>query len=82
MFRQHHVGLSKAQVARDAVLAFLPKTAPRPSITAHHANVKQPEFGVAFFQKFDIVLNGLDNLEARRCDRPESADPRTPLIEP
>ncbi|XP_021853101.2 SUMO-activating enzyme subunit 2 isoform X2 [Spinacia oleracea] len=62
LFRQSHVGQSKAKVARDAVLKFRPHI----SITAHHANIKSSEFDVDFFQKFDVVLNGLDNLDARR----------------
>ena len=35
------------------------------SITAHHANVKESRFDVDFFAGFDLVLNGLDNLEVR-----------------
>ncbi|KAL9244990.1 hypothetical protein vseg_018701 [Gypsophila vaccaria] len=62
LFRKSHVGQSKAKVARDAVL----KVRPNINITAHHANVKIPEFNVDFFKQFNVVLNGLDNLDARR----------------
>ncbi|KAL6004213.1 SUMO-activating enzyme subunit 2 [Asimina triloba] len=61
-FRQAHVGQSKAKVARDAVLRFRPSI----SITPYHANVKDPKFNIDFFKQFNIVLNGLDNLDARR----------------
>lgn len=62
LFRKCHVGQSKASVAREAVLKFRPDM----KIAAHHANVKDPEFGVDFFKQFNVVLNGLDNLDARR----------------
>ncbi|KAL8108715.1 hypothetical protein AgCh_024980 [Apium graveolens] len=62
LFRQIHVGQSKAKVARDAVLRFRPQI----SITPYHANVKDPDFNVDFFKQFHVVLNGLDNLDARR----------------
>ena len=39
---------------------------PRARIVAHFDNVKSDGFGVDFFRRFDIVLNGLDNLDARR----------------
>ncbi|KAJ7525002.1 hypothetical protein O6H91_17G031800 [Diphasiastrum complanatum] len=62
LFRKHHVGQSKAKVAREAVLKFRPDV----NIVAYHANVKSTEFNVEFFQNFHVVLNGLDNLDARR----------------
>lgn len=62
LFRQSHVGQSKAKVARDAVLKFRPNI----SITPYHANVRDPDFNVDFFKQFSVVLNGLDNLDARR----------------
>ncbi|KAK6946292.1 Ubiquitin-activating enzyme, SCCH domain [Dillenia turbinata] len=62
LFRQFHVGQSKAKVARDAVLKFRPHI----KITPYHANVKDPDFNVDFFKQFNVVLNGLDNLDARR----------------
>lgn len=36
---------------------------PGASITPYHANVKEGRFDVDFFRRFDLVLNGLDNLE-------------------
>lgn len=62
LFRKWHVGQSKAKVARDAVLRFRPHI----NITAYHANVKDSKFNVDFFKQFNVVLNGLDNLDARR----------------
>lgn len=62
LFRKRHVGQSKAKVAREAVLKFKPDM----SIEAHHANVKSSEFDVEFFKQFNVVLNGLDNVDARR----------------
>lgn len=49
-------------MAREAVLRFRPDV----EIVAHHANVKSSQFNVEYFQQFSIVLNGLDNLDARR----------------
>ncbi|KAI3875292.1 hypothetical protein MKX03_036897 [Papaver bracteatum] len=62
LFRKSHVGQSKAKVARDAVLRFRPQI----NITPYHENVKDPDFNVDFFKQFNVVLNGLDNLDARR----------------
>ena len=36
------------------------------TIIAHFANIKDEKFDVQYFEKFDVVLNALDNLEARR----------------
>jgi ubiquitin-like 1-activating enzyme E1 B len=35
---------------------------PNVKLEARHANIKDPEFNVAFFKSFDIVFNALDNL--------------------
>ncbi|KAL9274726.1 SUMO-activating enzyme subunit 2-like protein [Drosera capensis] len=77
LFRKSHVGLSKAKVARDAVLEFRPHI----SITPYHANVKDPKFNVDFFKEFNVVLNGLDNLDARRHVNRLCLAADVPLIE-
>lgn len=39
---------------------------PDAEITTMQDNVKESKFDIAFMKTFDIVLNGLDNVEARR----------------
>lgn len=46
------------QVAAKTAAAFNPDV----HITPLHANIKEPQFDVAWFDSFDIVLNALDNL--------------------
>ncbi|KZV52624.1 SUMO-activating enzyme subunit 2 [Dorcoceras hygrometricum] len=77
LFRKSHVGQSKAKVARDAVLKFRPHI----NITPYHANIKDPEFNVDFFRQFNVVLNGLDNLDARRHVNRLCLAASVPLIE-
>mmetsp|Transcript_53382 Transcript_53382/g.155601 ORF Transcript_53382/g.155601 Transcript_53382/m.155601 type:complete len:607 (-) Transcript_53382:99-1919(-) len=62
LFRRKHVDRPKAEVAAEAVREFRPGV----KIIAHHGNVKEPQYGVEFISKFDVVVNALDNLDARR----------------
>eukprot|EP00929_Paragymnodinium_shiwhaense_P014149 TRINITY_DN122023_c0_g1_i1.p2 TRINITY_DN122023_c0_g1~~TRINITY_DN122023_c0_g1_i1.p2 ORF type:complete len:592 (-),score=216.95 TRINITY_DN122023_c0_g1_i1:141-1916(-) len=62
LFRRHHVDRPKAEVAAEAVKLFRPDA----KIVCHHGNVKDSKFGVDFIGQFDVVVNALDNLEARR----------------
>ena len=64
LFRAHHVQRSKALVAREAALEFPHDDGL--AIAAHHGNIKDEQFGFEFFKGFDIVLNALDNVDARR----------------
>jgi len=43
------------------VLRFNPKV----NIVAHHGNIKDEAFGHEYFEQFTLVMNALDNLEAR-----------------
>ncbi|VAH28612.1 unnamed protein product [Triticum turgidum subsp. durum] len=77
LFRKSHVGQSKAHVARDAILKFRPNI----NIESHHANVKDAQFNVDFFKQFNVVLNGLDNLDARRHVNRLCLAAEVPLVE-
>lgn len=65
------------QVAREALLQLRPDV----DIVSHHANVKSAQFDVDFFQQFSLVLNGLDNLEARRHVNRLCLAANVPLVE-
>ncbi|CAL8466635.1 g6171 [Coccomyxa elongata] len=77
LFRRRHVGESKAKVAAEAVRAFRPNA----KITAHQGNVKDSKFDKEFFKRFALVLNGLDNVEARRHVNRLCLSAGVPLIE-
>eukprot|EP01083_Nonionella_stella_P009083 26322_1 len=62
LFRKCHVGKSKAKTACDVVKQFDSSI----TIQGHLGNIKSSEFDSEYFDKFDIVLNALDNTEARR----------------
>jgi len=64
-------------VARESVLRFRPDA----KIVAHFDNVKSAPFDVSFFRTFDVVLNGLDNLDARRHVNRRCLAAEVPLVE-
>ena len=65
------------QVARDAILKFRPNI----NIQSYHANVKDSQFNVDFFKQFNVVMNGLDNLDARRHVNRLCLAAEVPLVE-
>ncbi|KAI9920749.1 hypothetical protein PsorP6_002214 [Peronosclerospora sorghi] len=77
LFRSHHVGKSKALVAKEIAMGFNPKA----KIIAHHSNIKSSQFGLTYFQQFSLVLNALDNVDARRHVNRLCLATNTPLIE-
>ena len=64
LFRAHHVGRSKADVAAESAREFPHDEALE--IVAVHGNVKESRFDLDYFASFAIVLNALDNVDARR----------------
>ncbi|KAK2810980.1 hypothetical protein FQN50_002573 [Emmonsiellopsis sp. PD_5] len=77
LFRHEHIKKSKALVAKDVASKFRGDA----SLHAYHANIKDAQFNVAFFETFDIVYNALDNLDARRHVNRMCLAANVPLIE-
>ncbi|KAL1712600.1 hypothetical protein EV715DRAFT_259401 [Schizophyllum commune] len=77
LFRKKDVKQSKALVAAAAAAPFNPRV----RITPIHGNIKDPEFDLEWFQGFDIVLNALDNLDARRHVNKMCMAANIPLVE-
>ncbi|KAH7323317.1 hypothetical protein B0J17DRAFT_682908 [Rhizoctonia solani] len=77
LFRKKDVKQSKALVAAATAHPF------NPSVKIHpiHGNIKEPQFDVGWFKQFDIVMNALDNLDARRHVNKMCIAAGTPLIE-
>lgn len=65
------------QVAKESASKFNPNV----KIEAHHANIKDPEFNVDWFQSFALVFNALDNIDARRHVNKMCIAADVPLIE-
>ena len=77
LFRSEHVGKPKSVVAAQAATAFNPDA----QIVAHHGNIKDNKYGTTYFGKFDIVLNALDNVDARKHVNRLCLAAKVPLID-
>lgn len=60
LFRTHDIGKSKAEVAAECVQRIVPDC----KVVAHHNKIE--DFDASFYNKFNIVICGLDSVEARR----------------
>src|SRR3989338_8203368 len=94
LFRPEDVGKSKSAMAAERILSWSKvvdesssssstSTHRRPplSIVSHHGNVKDPKFNKEFYQQFSVVINGLDNVSARKHVNRVCIDAGTPLVE-
>ncbi|KAG1767089.1 hypothetical protein EDD22DRAFT_978259 [Suillus occidentalis] len=77
LFKKKDIKHSKAMVAAQTAGAF------NPNINIHpiHANIKEAQFDIEWFSGFDIVLNALDNLDARRHVNKMCMAAGVPLVE-
>jgi ubiquitin-like 1-activating enzyme E1 B len=76
LFRPEHVGQSKAKIAAEAVTKYNGHL----NIKWHHGNIKDPQFGTSFISSFTIILNALDNVDARRHVNRLALASNVPLI--
>ncbi|GLB41204.1 putative ubiquitin-activating enzyme active site [Lyophyllum shimeji] len=77
LFRKKDVKQSKALIAAQTAAPFNPNV----KITPIHGNIKEPQYDIPWFQQFDIVLNALDNLDARRHVNKMCMAAQVPLVE-
>ena len=78
LFQLQDVGKSKALVAKESIS----KKYPHLDIEAHFGNIMDTKkFPCKFFASFDVIINGLDNLEARRYVNRMSVMFGVPMIE-
>jgi molybdopterin/thiamine biosynthesis adenylyltransferase len=77
---RNHIGVTDyhlLQVAKESAAKFNPHV----KLQAHHANIKDPQFNIEWFQQFNLVFNALDNLDARRHVNKMCLAADVPLIE-
>ncbi|PBK83910.1 hypothetical protein ARMGADRAFT_1018827 [Armillaria gallica] len=77
LFRKKDVKQSKALVAAQTAGSFNPNV----KITPIFANIKDTQYDIEWFQSFDLVLNALDNLDARRHVNKMCMAANVPLVE-
>ncbi|KAG0380486.1 E1 ubiquitin-activating protein uba2 [Mortierella sp. AD032] len=77
LFQKQHIKKSKAHIAKASALAFNPNV----NIVSRHQNIKEQEFSVDWFRSFDLVMNALDNLDARRHVNKMCLAANVPLVE-
>ncbi|KAF7377833.1 Uba2 [Mycena sanguinolenta] len=77
LFRKKDVKQSKALIAAQTAAPFNPNV----QITPIYGNIKEPQYDLEWFRQFDIVLNALDNLDARRHVNKMCLASQIPLVE-
>ncbi len=77
LFQKQHIKKPKAVIAKESVLQFNPDA----KIKAYHASIFEKQFDIEWFKSFDIVLNALDNLSARRYVNKMCLAANIPLVE-
>eukprot|EP01097_Dermamoeba_algensis_P010401 TRINITY_DN767_c0_g1_i1.p1 TRINITY_DN767_c0_g1~~TRINITY_DN767_c0_g1_i1.p1 ORF type:complete len:360 (+),score=89.61 TRINITY_DN767_c0_g1_i1:106-1185(+) len=77
LFRKHHIGKSKALVAKESALKFNPHA----NISSFQGNIKSSDYGPQYFSQFSLVMNALDNQSARKHVNRVCLASNIPLIE-
>ncbi|KAJ3064134.1 E1 ubiquitin-activating protein uba2, partial [Podochytrium sp. JEL0797] len=77
LFQKQHVKKSKAHIAKESALRFNPDA----NIVSYHNSIFEQQYDVAWFKTFDLVVNALDNIPARRHVNMMCRAAGRPLIE-
>lgn len=77
LFQKQHVGKSKSACAKEAALRFAPECA----IDSLHGSIMKDEYNRDWFKQFNIVLNALDNRQARNHVNRMCLAADVPLVE-
>ncbi|CAO0799477.1 unnamed protein product [Mucor circinelloides] len=77
LFQRQHVKKAKAHVAKESARKFNPAA----KIESLQNNIKESQFSVQWFKQFTMVLNALDNLDARRHVNAMCLAADVPLVE-
>lgn len=77
LFNKESVGKPKSHVAKESVLRFNPNV----NINSHFGDIMDKKYGTAFFHKFKLVINALDNKRARSHVNRMCLSGDIPLIE-
>ncbi|KAF1796754.1 hypothetical protein V8B55DRAFT_1451843 [Mucor lusitanicus] len=77
LFQRQHVKKAKAHVAKESALKFNSAA----KIESLQSNIKESQFNVQWFKQFTMVLNALDNLDARRHVNAMCLAADVPLVE-
>ncbi|XP_050539477.1 SUMO-activating enzyme subunit 2 [Daktulosphaira vitifoliae] len=77
LFNKDSVGKAKSHVAKESVLRFNPNV----NINSHLGDIMDKKYGAAFFKKFKLIINALDNRKARNHVNRMCISVDVPLIE-
>jgi len=77
LFQKQHVGKSKSACAKEAALRFAPEC----KIESLHGSIMKDEYNRDWFKQFRIVLNALDNRQARNHVNRMCLAAQVPLVE-
>ncbi|XP_037039128.1 SUMO-activating enzyme subunit 2-like [Bradysia coprophila] len=77
LFQKEHVGKSKAEVARGSALSFNPNV----QIKSYHDSILSTDYDVSFYKRFNVVLNAVDNRQARNHVNRMCVTADVPLID-
>ncbi|BFU22847.1 ubiquitin-activating enzyme, putative [Entamoeba histolytica HM-1:IMSS-B] len=78
LFNKNHIGQPKSVIAAQVSKE---RYGPEAEIIAHHCEIQNNKFNIDYYKTFDIVINALDNLNARKHVNRMCVCANVPLID-